>query len=335
MKISVIIPFYNADRFIGRMLDSLLRQDLKQNDYEIIVVDDGSKEEPMVLKDYVNKYFNIRYIRQENAGPGAARNTGLKIANGEFIFFCDSDDCIAENCLGYLYDIAKSKCLDMLFFNVLIVKESDIAKHSKKNLDKIQVYQSGKDFLGSPIWGIYRTMGACQFIIAKSLICKCDLHFPSNMIVHEDSCFLIDAILVANRTAIIDADVYFYIQNPQSLFHSSGKIKQPEKWANNRLMFITKIHTIINDSIISHSMPKACLDNLQWIKNEKSHLLIRDGYKSLSIPFFNMIVSKVKRINSFPRLNENYSLFKRVLYRPNILRLLNILFVFKRRNVKK
>jgi glycosyltransferase involved in cell wall biosynthesis len=115
VKLSVIIPYYNGEKWIAKCLDSLLHQDLGEDEYEIIVVDDGSTKSSEVLKNYVQSHQNIHYILQENKGVSAARNKGLSIAEGEFIFFCDCDDFITEDVLGRLYDIAKSNDVDLLF----------------------------------------------------------------------------------------------------------------------------------------------------------------------------------------------------------------------------
>ena len=237
IKISVVIPYFNADKWIGRMLDSLLKQDLSKDEYEIIVVDDGSKDEPVILMQYVQNNSNIRYVRQENSGPGAARNSGIENAKGEFIFFCDSDDFVAEHVLGKLYNIAHDRELDMLFHNVPRVSVNETVTNSKRNFDCVDEYPSGQDFFAQPIEK-FISMGVWQFIISNSFINRYNLRFPPDMIMNEDACFIIDAILVSNRTAKIDADVYYYIYNPQSSIHFSGKVLQSDKWTNNILLFI-------------------------------------------------------------------------------------------------
>ena len=331
MNISIIIPFYNADKWIGRMLDSLLRQDMQKEAYEIIVVDDGSKDEPLVLKSYVQKHTNIIYTKQKNSGPGAARNAGLKIATGEYVFFCDSDDYVAENCLYRLFNIAHERSLDMLFFNVPRISESEAVLSSKKNYDNIQEYSTGKDFFALPIENGFRSLGPCQFIISRSFICEHHLQFPSDMIMNEDACFLIDAVLIAKKTAKVDADVYYYIQNPQSLIHYSGRILQAEKWATNRLMFITKLDSIIRNPMIAMDMPIGCLNNLIWLKNNKSYVLIRECCSTLPTKSFNRVLAKLISINSFPKPEGKHLFLKKIIIRPSVLKMINMLLAIKRK----
>lgn len=327
MKISIIIPYYNADKWIGRMLDSLLKQELSREDYEIIVVDDGSKEYSFILKDYVQRHSNIIYVRQENAGPGAARNKGLEVARGDYIFFCDSDDFVAENSLSYLYDIAHSRSLDMLFFCVPRISEAELMSNPKRNFDVIMEFPTGKDFFALPIEGGFRSLGLWQFLISRSLICDNNLRFPSDMIMNEDACFLIDAILLAGKTAKVEADIYFYVQHPDSLIHYSGKILRAEMFTSNRLTFIKKLDRLIKDQNATNQMPKSCLDNLIWLKNKKTYTMLFEACKYLPAKQFNNVLYELAQIKSYPKTSG----IKRILLSPTVMRMINLYMIAKRK----
>ena len=102
-KVSVIIPTYNSAEYITEAIESVLRQ--KHKDIEIIVVDDGSIDNTKeILKPYIESK-SIKYIFQANKGPGAARNTGIRVAEGEFIAFLDSDDLYLDNALSKKVDL--------------------------------------------------------------------------------------------------------------------------------------------------------------------------------------------------------------------------------------
>ena len=113
-KISVIVPVYNAERYIRQCLDSILTQDFA--DFELMIVDDGSTDSSLELcKDYSEKDSRIRLFHKENAGPSSARNFALTRANGEYLLFLDSDDYWLDNsCLGRLYQIALDNNLDIV-----------------------------------------------------------------------------------------------------------------------------------------------------------------------------------------------------------------------------
>ena len=134
IKLSFIIPYYNAEKWIAKCLESLLHQDLAEDEYEIIVVDDGSTGDVEILKDYSQSYSNIFYIWQENKMTCAARNKGLSLARGEFVFFCDNDDFVTENVFGRLYNIAKCYNADVLFFNFNHIQEG-VTPQSHLNFD--------------------------------------------------------------------------------------------------------------------------------------------------------------------------------------------------------
>lgn len=120
MKISVIIPIYNVERFITRCAISLMKQTLKE-DVEFIFVDDATPDRSIdLLQEVINQYperrNQVRLIRHaKNKGLPAARNSGLKVAVGEYIFHCDSDDWLELDMLETLYDVAVKKQADIVW----------------------------------------------------------------------------------------------------------------------------------------------------------------------------------------------------------------------------
>lgn len=104
MKLSVIVPVYNVEKFLPRCLDSLLRQGMEPDEWEVICVNDGSPDNcAAILLDYEAKNPDIfRVITQENQGLGGARNTGTATARGEYVTYLDSDDYIIDNAYSYL-----------------------------------------------------------------------------------------------------------------------------------------------------------------------------------------------------------------------------------------
>lgn len=108
ITLSIVIPVYNLENYIGRCMDSLLNQDIDPESYEIICVNDGSRDNTgAVLDEYKSKYKNIKVIHKENEGVVKTRNAGLSIATGDWIWFVDADDWIQPNCLKYLTGIVQ------------------------------------------------------------------------------------------------------------------------------------------------------------------------------------------------------------------------------------
>ena len=111
-QISVIIPVFNVEKFLPQCLDSVTEQNFA--DIEIICIDDGSTDKsPEILSRYADRDPRIRIISRTNGGLSAARNAGLKIARGKYIFFIDSDDWIEPNTLEKLFATAESTGADL------------------------------------------------------------------------------------------------------------------------------------------------------------------------------------------------------------------------------
>ena len=113
--ISVIIPVYNVEKFLAECVDSVLAQ--TYTDWEAILVDDGATDASGAMCDaYAAKDPRIRVIHRENGGLSAARNTGLKAARGEYVYFLDSDDYIEPDTLALLLETAEREQADVVFF---------------------------------------------------------------------------------------------------------------------------------------------------------------------------------------------------------------------------
>ncbi len=121
-SVSLIIPAYNAEKHIVRSIDSALAQSL--SNLEIIIVNDGSEDHTQKVIDwYAEKYSNVIAIQQENGGPAAARNTGIKHAGGEYIGFLDSDDMIRPEMINRLYESVKKNNCDIAITSAYYVKD--------------------------------------------------------------------------------------------------------------------------------------------------------------------------------------------------------------------
>ena len=126
-KISLIVPVYNVEDFVARCLNSLLEQNMSYEDYEIIIVNDGSTDSSLeIIQPYLEKYPNCKLINKPNGGLSSARNAGLNVALGEYIWFVDSDDFIMPNLLDDLYKECSSNDLDVLWMEWRRVSELGI-----------------------------------------------------------------------------------------------------------------------------------------------------------------------------------------------------------------
>lgn len=161
IKVSVIIPFYNDENYLEESIKSIVSQTLE--DIELILIDDGSYDNSTsIAKKYEKQYSNIIYIRQDNKGQGIARNKGLEVARGKYIYFLDSDDYLDKNALELCYEVAIKNKADLLTFNSRmdkIDKSKFIIDYSERNFLEYSVYgldyfkislQNNKLFI--PVW---------------------------------------------------------------------------------------------------------------------------------------------------------------------------------------
>jgi glycosyltransferase involved in cell wall biosynthesis len=110
-EVSIIIPVYNAERFLCKCIDSVLSQTFEG--WEMILVNDGSKDSSLAIcKEYAEKNKRIKVLDKPNGGPSSARNSGLREAKGEYVFFLDADDTITPDCIELLYGLAKQHDAD-------------------------------------------------------------------------------------------------------------------------------------------------------------------------------------------------------------------------------
>ena len=104
MKLSIVIPAYNVEQYIGRCLDSIFNQQIETDLLEVIVVNDGSKDGTEgIIKLYASHHPNLIYISQENQGQSVARNNGFKNATGYLVWYVDSDDATTENSIQTIF----------------------------------------------------------------------------------------------------------------------------------------------------------------------------------------------------------------------------------------
>ena len=118
MKISIIIPAYNAEKQIRKCVLSALQQDISHNEYEIIVINDGSTDQTAgIIQELSREYPTIKSITTTNQGVSAARNLGMDIAQGEIILFADADDYFCTNSIAKIYEAILKNDLDILLFD--------------------------------------------------------------------------------------------------------------------------------------------------------------------------------------------------------------------------
>ncbi len=211
IKVSVIIPIYNAYDYLRPAMDSVIYQTLRE--IEIICVDDGSTDQSLeILKEYQKNDERIRIVTETNAGPGIARNNGLIRARGEYIAFLDADDFFEPTYLEALYERAKRDDLDIAISRYDIYNSRRAVFSKADEGDHIHIFENGvvssknehPDYiLASTAASAWNKIFKRRFVIDKQLL------FLTNVKIYEDLYFTVTALSLAERIGMV----------PETLIH--------------------------------------------------------------------------------------------------------------------
>lgn len=270
IKLSIIVPIYGVEQYLRKCVDSLLAQDLPSLDYEIILVDDESPDAcPQICDEYADAHKNIRVINRTNGGLSAARNSGIEVAQGEYLMFVDSDDYIEPNVLSGLMAQVKRDKLDVLRYRLQYVNpQYEVYNPYKSNPFKDNDYSEettdGITFLNT------RMSTACYawaFIIKRDLIYSGQTSAISNQnlenntshitrktsnilftekIYFEDTDWTPRMLVKAKRVASTNTIVYNYLQREGSITKAVNRSKQ-QKVLDDKMRLIGEMQRQSNE----------------------------------------------------------------------------------------
>ena len=242
MKLSIIIPMYNCERYIADCLDSILNSDLPKGEYEVIIVNDGSKDKgPEIAQDYVSKHDNFRYLTQENQGQSVARNYGLKEAKGEYVWFVDGDDKV-ERFLCKFIDILHIYKLDSLVTTMVVTDEQGEKKGDVKEFNipyNIVIYGRDVFFSDVPIGSV------CGIFLSKSFLVEHALFFVPG-ITQQDVELSNRIFAYAKRVMFIKEISYIYIKHLESTSMSQNPQRR-KKYILNTIDIILSLQNLSRD----------------------------------------------------------------------------------------
>ena len=214
MRFSIIVPAYNAENYIVRCLDSILKNRFLH--FEVICVDDGSTDTTgLILDEYRQKDSRVKVIHKSNGGVSSARNIALKMAKGEYLCFCDSDDYVNENLLIEIDNEIKTNNSDVVVFGMSLCKDLQIKEKifQRVSTEKIKFNL----LLGS--WEAF----PCNKCFSRKLFV--DKKFPEGM-VFEDLYLIPEVCSCANKITVIEKALYFYnLDNGTSITSKMNSLK--------------------------------------------------------------------------------------------------------------
>lgn len=217
-KISIIIPVYNEELYVEKCLRSCAEQDLSPEDYEIIVINDGTTDNSLEIVERVSKdYSNIIIHSQENQGLSAARNKGLTLAKGEYVWFVDSDDQIHPDALHVLFTKAKETSADIISFKGVEYLEG-IDQYNDLPIASVGVYTS-KEYL----YQLLNLDVSCHLwcrLFKKDLFDN--VKFPVG-VIYEDALTFPYLVCEAKTVIQIEDGLYYYLMRSGSITQSKPK----------------------------------------------------------------------------------------------------------------
>lgn len=218
MRLSVIIPVYNAGRYIGSCLQSLYRQGLEETDFEVIVVDDGSQDDSLIQAGhFADLHSNIQLITQKNQGVSAARNNGMKKAKGTYIYFIDADDYLMDATLGQLLAVAEARQLEVVRGELVEVDQEGRFLRDSLRFEQRKTYahqlMDGIAFYENIFQGAFY----CWLLLLKrDFLLQSSVVFNERLAFLEDEDFITRLIVFVQKAIYIPLVFYAYRQHSAS-----------------------------------------------------------------------------------------------------------------------
>lgn len=303
MVVSIIVPVYNVEKYLEKCLESIIMQDLKNEEFEVIIVNDGSPDESQKIIDrYTSKYSNFIGLKKKNGGLSSARNSGLKIAKGEFILFLDSDDFLVENSLKDVLENIKGA--DVLMYDYIYIDNE-----GKKSLPKKYFNKSGFYSIDFFLKNSIVEANVWKYLFKRSIIEANKIEFIEGM-YHEDEHFTLNYLLCCKSISYCDKKVIYYLQREESIMSTQDSEKKLKKLED----MIRLIQLFSSNSFEAESIGRIKFEAVERKKQIWS-LMILLRTKQFKIKDFELknIINKLRQLQFFPLIYSELTL-KQAIY---------------------
>lgn len=288
-KVSVIVPFYNVEQYIGKCLETLVNQTLEE--IEIIVVNDGSKDRSKEIVQTIEKQFpnKIVYIEKENGGLSDARNYALPYAKGEYIAFLDSDDYVEKDMYEKMYELAKKENSDLVECDFYW----EYPKRQKK--DEGKFYQGKKEMLEK-----IRVV-AWNKLIKREILEKAEVKFPKGY-RYEDVEFTYKLIPFIDKVSFLKESCVHYIQREGSISNLQNEktkeifvvLENVIQWYEEKGIYET-YQTVLEYVYIRYAFCSSFLRMVKIPEKTIRNQLLEETWKKVSQKFPNWKKNKILR----------------------------------------
>lgn len=265
-RVSIVVPIYNVEEYLEKCLDSLVEQTYKN--IELILVNDGSTDRSLEIAErYAEKYQQIKLITQKNGGLSKARNTGMKLAEGEYLCFVDSDDWLELDTVQEIITFMEKDDLDLCLFgaNGYLLDEKGLQRQSEGDYcysSKCKGIYSGKE-LFSRLYSVGEfKASACMYMMKRKLIAEKALEFKEG-IIHEDELFTPFLFYYAGRSELTEKKFYNRLIRKNSIITGTKALEHMKGYGTVFLELSKCPGSEDENHAVAESYGRLCADNLQ------------------------------------------------------------------------
>jgi len=269
IRLSIIVACYNVEKYLTNCIESLYLQDIPEDEFEVVCVNDFSSDTtPALLKKFEEKYNNLRVIHHEtNKKVGAVRNTGKKNAKGTYIWFIDGDDIVKQNSLKMMLELCENNALDILLFNYRIISDNcEFVEKSERfsNTPVLTGINFIKDYFQNKLYEL--TMVWTQLYNREFLISN-NINTPE-INIGEDSPFAWRSLFLSSKVMSVANDFYEYRTNEISMTQEFRRNPSPVKVYEKSYIYSLEIQKLYEEfKDLNEEIAAELLRDLQWSVN--------------------------------------------------------------------
>lgn len=303
IKVSVVLPCYNVEKYIRRGLDAILAQSLQE--WEAILVDDGATDSTgSICDEYAKRDKRFRVMHQENGGVSRARNAGMADAQGELLYFMDPDDWIEPNCFERCYEVYREYECDIVNFafwwvygdnkftannnSFSIFKGNEIYEEYTKQLAGFGQNALNKYYNGEFIWNHKKNGHLWSYMLKTKFVLKHNLHFCQDLVMYEDALFMVEATYKCKEIVRIPDVLYYYCMRVDSAVN----MKKDALWV--------------------YGYKYKQIDERQRLRNEIKEFDLHDSYLVTNV--FSCLQLALQTSDKW----NNYVLYRKFVIHPNV-----------------
>lgn len=298
IKITVIIPVYNVEKYLVQCLESVVNQTIPFD--EVILINDGSTDKSLAIcEKYTCKYSNFKLINQENRGLSAARNVGIKYASSKYIMFLDSDDYLRTDTIEILKSKLQEEKYEAIYFDADICCDDKpgpvrINIYDRKNANIDEKQMKGWEYF-SKCYPHYFVVSACMAVYLKETIDKAGIRFPEGL-YYEDNSFSIAFVNRALKVIHISEKLYRRRYRENSITTS--------RYSEKKFLDFLRVSMLVRDEL-------SAIKNCEEFEKRDIQLKVASEYMNLILNNYKLcneqgIVLSNNTNNIFENIKEQY-----------------------------